>query len=165
MKKHFIIMILVLNLFSVSVCAAKQRFPQGTQATELYPFASSKKQTQFSELIYQLRCLVCQDENIASSNASLAAQLRQEVYQMVKAGETDAQIKAYLVKRYGDFVLFKPPVNSRTYLLWFGPFVLLVLAFIALYFGIRRQIKNSRSGAVAGDEVPIMNSEEMENNQ
>ena len=73
----------------------------------------------------QLRCLVCQNQTLAESEAPLAADLRKEVRELAAAGKSDDDIRAYLVARYGDFVLYKPPVKPVTWLLWFGPFVLL----------------------------------------
>ena len=84
-------------------------------------------------LSQQLRCLVCQNETLADSQADLAADLRRQIKEQMKAGKSDAEIIAFLTDRYGDFVLYKPPVKPRTYLLWFGPFVLLGGGLFALY--------------------------------
>jgi cytochrome c-type biogenesis protein CcmH len=87
----------------------------------------------------QLRCLVCQNETIAASQADLAKDLRKEIREQIKAGRTDDQIKQYLVDRYGDFVLYKPPLKPTTVLLWVGPFALLVGGVIALFVYMRRR--------------------------
>src|SRR2546422_10623926 len=84
-------------------------------------------------LSQQLRCLVCQNETLADSQADLAADLRRQIKEQMKAGKSDAEIIAFLTDRYGDFVLYKPPVKPRTYLLWFGPFILLGGGLFALY--------------------------------
>jgi cytochrome c-type biogenesis protein CcmH len=84
-------------------------------------------------LSQQLRCLVCQNETLADSQADLAADLRNQIKEQMKAGKSDAEIIAFLTDRYGDFVLYKPPVKPRTYLLWFGPFILLGGGLFALY--------------------------------
>jgi cytochrome c-type biogenesis protein CcmH len=73
-----------------------------------------------------VRCLVCQNESLAGSRADLANDLRREIRKMIRAGQTDAQITEFLVSRYGDFVLYRPPVKPVTWLLWFGPFALLI---------------------------------------
>ncbi|HKU85590.1 MAG TPA: cytochrome c-type biogenesis protein [Casimicrobiaceae bacterium] len=86
----------------------------------------------------ELRCLVCQNQTLAESNAPLAEDLRKEVRELAVAGKTDDDIRAYLVARYGDFVLYKPPVKATTYLLWFGPFVLLA-AGIAVWIAVLRR--------------------------
>jgi cytochrome c-type biogenesis protein CcmH len=87
----------------------------------------------------QLRCLVCQNQTIAESRADLAMDLKKEIREQIKAGKSDAQIKQFLVDRYGDFVLYKPPLQANTVLLWGGPFVLLVGAIFALFAYLRRR--------------------------
>lgn len=112
----------------------------GRAATEdLYPFAEASKQRQFNQLTQNLRCLVCQNENLADSTANLASDLREQIYHKVQAGESDQQIIHYLVKRYGQFVLYQPPVMKTTYILWFGPFILLLLGFIILFIAVRKR--------------------------
>ncbi|MGH8745559.1 MAG: cytochrome c-type biogenesis protein [Burkholderiales bacterium] len=87
----------------------------------------------------QLRCLVCQNETIAVSQADLAKDLRMEIREQIKAGRSDRQIKQYLVDRYGDFVLYKPPFKASTVLLWAGPFALLLGGVSALLVYLRRR--------------------------
>lgn len=87
----------------------------------------------------ELRCLVCQNESLAASHAELAEDLRREVRTLVREGKTDPEIKEYLVSRYGDFVLYRPPVKPTTWLLWFGPFVILGGAVIGLIAYLRRR--------------------------
>jgi cytochrome c-type biogenesis protein CcmH len=87
----------------------------------------------------QLRCLVCQNETIAASQADLAKDLRKEIREQIKAGKSDDQIKQFLVDRYGDFVLYKPPLQGNTLLLWGGPFALLVVGVIVLFVYLRRR--------------------------
>jgi cytochrome c-type biogenesis protein CcmH len=87
----------------------------------------------------ELRCLVCQNQSLADSNADLAVDLRNQVRDLMLEGRTDAEIKAYLTERYGDFVLYRPPVKSTTWLLWVGPFVLLAVAVAALVLYLRRR--------------------------
>lgn len=90
----------------------------------------------------ELRCLVCQNETLADSRADLAVDLRNEIREQMKAGKTDQEIIAFLTARYGDFVLYRPPVKATTYLLWFGPFVLLLAGLFLLfrYLKQRRQL-------------------------
>ena len=87
----------------------------------------------------ELRCLVCQNQTLAESSAPLAEDLRKEVRDLAVAGKSDDEIRAYLVARYGDFVLYKPPVKSTTYLLWFGPFLLLAGGVIVWLVVLRRR--------------------------
>jgi cytochrome c-type biogenesis protein CcmH len=90
-------------------------------------------------LAANLRCLVCQNESLASSHAELAEDLRREVREQIRAGKTDQEITDYLVVRYGDFVLYEPPMKSYTVLLWFGPFVLLLAGAGVLFYQLRRR--------------------------
>jgi cytochrome c-type biogenesis protein CcmH len=87
----------------------------------------------------KLRCLVCQNESLASSHADLAEDLRREVREQMQKGLTDDEIIDYLVSRYGDFVLYDPPMKSYTVLLWFGPFALLLVAGLGLLFQLRKR--------------------------
>ena len=96
----------------------------------------------------KLRCLVCQNQSLADSNAELAEDLRRQVRAQVAAGKSDDQIVGYMVERYGDFVLYEPPFKATTALLWIGPFVLLAAAALALILIVRR-----RRGA--SDEIPL----------
>ncbi len=90
-----------------------------------------------------LRCLVCQNESLAGSRAELANDLRREVRELIKSGKSDAEIKEFLVSRYGDFVLYKPPVKPTTWLLWFGPLLLLLGAVWLLIRTIRTTQRNA----------------------
>jgi len=106
----------------------------------------------YDKLAHELRCLVCQNQTLAESDASLAADLRRQVESMIVEGRSDAQIKAYLVERYGDFVLYRPPVQSNTWALWFGPFALLAVG-VAVWIGInrrRRLASDAATGAAGG---------------
>lgn len=99
-------------------------------------------------LATELRCLVCQNQTIADSHAELAIDLRQQIRDQLRQGRDETQIRAFMTDRYGDFVLYRPPVSERTALLWFGPGVLLVLGLASLIFILRRR---SRLGAEAFD--------------
>jgi cytochrome c-type biogenesis protein CcmH len=103
----------------------------------------------------ELRCLVCQNQSLADSNAPLAQDLRREVRSLADAGKSDAEIKDFLVARYGDFVLYKPPVKSITWLLWFGPFVLLAGGAFAWWSVARRRGRRDAAApaAVSGAAV------------
>jgi cytochrome c-type biogenesis protein CcmH len=90
-------------------------------------------------LAEDLRCLVCQNETLAGSHAPLAVDLRQQIREQMKAGRSDEEIIAYMTDRYGDFVLFRPPVKATTYLLWFGPFLLLIAGIIVQFLYLKRR--------------------------
>jgi len=96
-----------------------------------------------------LRCLVCQNQTLADSNADLAADLRDEVRALALAGKSDDDIKAYLVARYGDFVLYDPPVKPITWMLWFGPFALLLGGGTVWWIVLRRRERGAKSAAAA----------------
>ena len=91
----------------------------------IYPLPTAKQDAQFKHLLTELRCLVCQNQDLADSNAGLALDLREKVYNMVRDNRSDQEIIDYLTTRYGDFILFKPPMKSITLLLWFAPFLFL----------------------------------------
>lgn len=99
-------------------------------ANTLYPLDTAKQEAQFNHLLRELRCLVCQNQDLADSSAGLAKDLRDEVYQLVKAGKSDKEITEFLTVRYGDFILFNPPLKGVTALLWFGPAFFLILGLI-----------------------------------
>lgn len=121
----------LLFLMCFSVCCL-------ADAVDLYPFVKTQHQEQFSRLTNQIRCLICQNESIADSSAPIANDLRQKVYEMVKEGSTDQQIKHFLVDRYGEFVLFKPRLSSQTAFLWAAPILFLIIGFTILLVRIRR---------------------------
>jgi cytochrome c-type biogenesis protein CcmH len=98
----------------------------------------------------ELRCLVCQNESLAGSRAELAMDLRREVRALIKSGKSDSEIKEYLVSRYGDFVLYRPPVKPTTWLLWFGP-VLLLIGAIWVLIGIIRRNQLQKDAPVLDD--------------
>ena len=100
---------------------------------------SNQTETRIRQLEEKLRCLVCQNQSLADSNAELAGDLRREVREQVKAGKSDEQIIAFLVQRYGDFVRYEPPFKASTALLWLGPFVLLIAAAAFLLAALRRR--------------------------
>ena len=87
----------------------------------------------------EMRCLVCQNESLAGSRAELAQDLRRELRELIRQGKSDAEIREFMVSRYGDFVLYRPPLKSTTWLLWIGPFVLVVLGVAALVAYLRRR--------------------------
>lgn len=95
-------------------------------AQEPLVFENQQQQDRFDRLTRELRCLVCQNQNLADSDAPLAHDLRREVHAMLLAGQSESEIKQFLVQRYGDFVLYRPPMQNNTYLLWLMPLILLL---------------------------------------
>tara|TARA_B100000676_G_scaffold241950_1_gene243317 strand:+ start:1841 stop:2326 length:486 start_codon:yes stop_codon:yes gene_type:complete len=110
----------------------------GLAVIETYEFSDPKDESRYQDMIAQLRCLVCQNQNLADSNAELAKDLRAKTYEMIDAGASDEDIADFMIARYGDFVLYKPPLRLRTTLLWGGPFALLLIALIVFFFTVQR---------------------------
>jgi len=108
-----------------------------SQAQEPLVFTSPEQEARFNQLTTELRCLVCQNQNLADSDAPLAHDLRVEIYNMMMAGQDNEQIKSFLVNRYGDFVLYRPAMQGNTLALWLLPGILLGLGAVVLFFIIR----------------------------
>ena len=102
-------------------------------------FEDPALQARYEQINRELRCLVCQNQTIADSNAELAVDLRNQVRDMLRQGQSEQQIIDYMTARYGDFVLYRPPVRGATFLLWFGPAVLMVGGLAALVLVLRRR--------------------------
>lgn len=128
-------------------------FAAGATAKEAVPLADDEAvEKRLVNIAEDLRCLVCQNESLAGSRADLAEDLRREVRGLIKQGKTDQEVKDFLVSRYGDFVLYEPPVKPTTWLLWGGPFLLLVVGVAALIAFLRR-----RGGQI--HETPLTDEE------
>ena len=113
--------------------------PVEAAAMEPAVFASPEQQQRYRALLAELRCLVCQNQSLADSDAPLADDLRREVAKQLNAGASDQQVLEFMVARYGDFVLYRPPVKAITWPLWAGPFVLGMLGIALLLVTIRRR--------------------------
>jgi len=126
------IRIAALLAMLVVVCAvgAKEAVPLGDDP---------KIEARLTAIAEELRCLVCQNESLIASRADLALDLKRQVREQIKAGRSDAEIREYMVQRYGDFVLYRPPVKSSTIPLWLGPFALLIAGFCAIWIFVRRR--------------------------
>jgi len=111
-------------------------------AIDTFEFHSEEQRARFALLSEELRCPKCQNQNLAGSNSAIALDLRTELHRMVISGQSTEQIKAFMVERYGEFVLYKPTVNSLTYVLWYGPFVLLGLGFLLVVLLIKKRAVN-----------------------
>ena len=118
-------------------------------AIEAYEFDSPEMESDYNRLIDELRCLVCQNQNLAESDAPLAKDLRQTTYEMLKAGKSSSQVVDFMVARYGEFVLFRPRFHASTYLLWLGPIVLLGLVL----FVVARRLNRAKASAVDADAL------------
>lgn len=140
---HFVFLCLLC------VCVA-----QPVSAREAAPLAQDEAvEARMVHLTENLRCLVCQNESLAASRADLAMDLRREIREQVAAGKSDAEILDFMVERYGDFVFYKPPLKSTTYLLWFGPFGLLLAGIVALFLFLRRRGKKIAAPELSAQEL------------
>ena len=138
MRRHSLLIFLILVLTAAA------------QATSLssFQFSSPEQERAFRTLTEELRCLVCQNESLAGSNAELAQDLRREIYAMMMAGKSKDDIVQFMVSRYGDFVLFQPPLKPSTYPLWFGPFILFAIAGFFLFRTLMKK-KQARESALS----------------
>ncbi len=124
---------LILSLMlSLSVFTVEAR-------VEAYHFDDPAKEARYKQLIDELRCLVCQNQNLAASNAELAQDMRRLTYEMVSEGATNEEVVLFMVERYGDFVLYRPPFKTSTALLWVGPFIMLAIGVLVLVVFVRRR--------------------------
>jgi cytochrome c-type biogenesis protein CcmH len=125
------------------------------QAIEPLPFKDHVEELRFQHLTAQLRCPMCQNETLADSNAPIAHDLRNQIFQLMQHGQTDAQIKQYLVDRYSDFVLYDPPVSRSTWLLWFGPLLILLLGAGVVAATIRKRSRAETPMTLASEASAI----------
>ncbi|MFT2097203.1 cytochrome c-type biogenesis protein CcmH [Marinomonas sp. 2405UD66-6] len=112
-------------------------FSVSSMADEIMQFSSALNKTRYQSLIEELRCPKCQNQNLADSASGIAVDLREQVHQMIENRKTDQEIIEYMVARYGEFVLYRPQQSSATFLLWYGPFILLGLGLVAFALVLR----------------------------
>ena len=115
-------------------------------------FKNPQHEQRYQTLIEEVRCLVCQNQSLADSNADLAQDLRKEIYDMIVSEKEDDQILQFLVERYGDFVLYRPPLKENTWLLWFGPFLFLFIGLIAAIIVIKKQSASNKTDIEIDEE-------------
>ncbi|RMG37220.1 MAG: cytochrome c-type biogenesis protein CcmH [Gammaproteobacteria bacterium] len=120
---------------------------------EAYDFDSPQQERDYKELTTELRCLVCQNQDIADSNAELAQDMRHKVYRMLKQGKTKQEIVDFMVRRYGDFVRYKPPFDTRTLVLWVGPFLIFALAIFFMLRAISRARRREERAELSEEQI------------
>ena len=108
--------------------------------SDAYPFESESHETLFYSLLIELRCPKCQSSNLSGSNSPISNDLKREVYEIVLNDNSAEEIKTYLVKRYGNFIIYNPPLEPSTYILWFGPFILILMAALVIFLLIKNNI-------------------------
>ena len=138
---------LIVLLFSLLISISAQA------AIDAYKFDDPKKEKIYHELTDELRCLVCQNQNIAGSNAELAVDMRRKTYEMVRAGQSKQQVANYMADRYGDFVLYKPPFKASTAVLWIGPFVILAASIWLMLRVIHNRREDNETTSVSDDQL------------
>jgi cytochrome c-type biogenesis protein CcmH len=119
---------------------------------DVWQFPNAQDEALYNRLTHELRCTVCQNQDIADSNADLAGDLRRKTYQMVTEGKSEKEVLDYMVARYGDFVLYRPPFDLETSVLWLGPFALLVIGVVVLFRIVRRQARGAGPD-LSADEI------------
>lgn len=134
--------VLLCLVLCMGIIAAHAHQPPQAEHWQTPTTWSGQTQARYQHLLSRLRCLVCQDESLASSRAPLAADLRRQIQSKIGKGESDAQIRRYLVARYGDFVLYNPPFQPLTWVLWIGPMILLLLGLLLVWIQARRSQKS-----------------------
>ena len=107
------------------------------ESIEASGFETQEQQSRYTQLIENIRCPVCQGQSIGGSNSDLAQDLRAKVRDMILDSQTDSEIYSFMVERYGDFVVYKPPVNTKTYFLWFAPVLVLMISLLYLFRSTR----------------------------
>lgn len=125
---------------------------------ETFKFDSPETEKVFHKLSDELRCLVCQNQNIAESNADLAKDLRLEIYTMLSEGKSEEEIVDFMVQRYGDYVLYRPPFKPMTWLLWFGPIIIFVLGLIFVVRFMKAQSADTQAETLSEEEVERIKS-------
>ena len=123
-------------------------------AIDPLPFQSEVEERRFQALVAELRCLVCQNQNLADSDADLAKDLRAEVFEMLRAGKSDGEIRDFLVQRYGDFVLYDPPFKPVTWILWLGPALVVAAGLAGMLVMVRRRARLVPADARGEEDLP-----------
>jgi len=145
---------LALALFMLIPISAWAAEPQSIDTPSSNPAIEGR----LKSLSHELRCLVCQNESLGESRADLAIDLRNEIRGLMEKGYSDKQVVSYLVARYGDFVRFRPPLKSTTFLLWFGPFILMLLgSMVLIVYLIRLRKRTGAAPLSQGEEQRLKN--------
>ncbi|MBT8135143.1 MAG: cytochrome c-type biogenesis protein CcmH [Gammaproteobacteria bacterium] len=143
-NKIYIVISSFLLLFSMSAIAAP---------IETFEFESEETEKIFHKLSDELRCLVCQNQNIAESNADLAKDLRLEIYTMLSEGKTEDEIVDFMVQRYGDYVLYRPPFKPMTWLLWVGPIIIFIFGLIFVVRFMKSQNEAAQPESLSEEDI------------
>lgn len=138
------LILLIVVTFSLSTVAAP---------IETFKFDSPETEKVFHKLSEELRCLVCQNQNIAESNADLAKDLRLEIYTMLSDGKSEDEIVDFMVQRYGDYVLYRPPFRPMTWLLWFGPAIVFAFGLVFVVRFMKSQSSKTQPESLSDEDI------------
>lgn len=147
-QKAILLALIVAIIGAVGLLVA----PKALATIDAFEFSDDELRTRYQDLAAVLRCPKCQNQNIIDSDAGIASDLRLQVYRLLNEGYSDDEILEFMVARYGNFVLYEPPVNPLTYLLWYGPFVLLVLAGLVVFLLFRGNKKQAKLAQQINDQ-------------
>ena len=137
----------VLAVTKVALAAVLLGFTAAVAAVDPFDFKSTQEEARFRALTAELRCVMCQNQSLADSNAQIAQDLRKQVLELMRQGMDDREIKDYLVDRYSEFVLYRTPLEPATWLLWFGPAIVLVIGAGVVVAIVRRRARQLPTGA------------------
>ena len=124
---------LIISFFVISLGISTSDLEEYSLDSDVYPFDNKSDEVLFYSLLDELRCPKCQSSNLSGSNSPISNDLKREVYELVLDDNSSDEIKSFLVKRYGNFIIYNPPLEPATYILWFGPFLLLIMAALIIY--------------------------------
>jgi|TARA_B100001093_G_scaffold108000_1_gene100226 cytochrome c-type biogenesis protein CcmH len=124
---------LIISFFVISLGISSSDLEEYSLDSDVYPFDNKSDEVLFYSLLDELRCPKCQSSNLSGSNSPISNDLKREVYELVLDDNSSEEIKSFLVKRYGNFIIYNPPLEPATYILWFGPFLLLIMAALIIY--------------------------------
>ena len=160
MKKKIVVFVFIKIAFIGLVTLSVFYFMPGVKAApiETFQFDSPETEKVFHKLSEELRCLVCQNQNIAESNADLAKDLRLEIYTMLSDGKSEEEIVDFMVQRYGDYVLYNPPVKPLTWLLWFGPIIIFGIGLVFVIYYLKAQNRMKQQQALSPEEIERIKS-------
>ena len=148
---RFISLILLTFAFALTLS------PVQASPVDTYEFNDEVTKIRFQALAKELRCPKCQNQNLADSNSPIAADLRKELYDLLQQGKADSEIVNFMVDRYGEFVLYRPRVSQLTYVLWFGPAVLILLAILVVIMIVRRKPVDKKDLALSSAQQDKLN--------
>ncbi|EGN74670.1 uncharacterized protein involved in biosynthesis of c-type cytochrome [Idiomarina sp. A28L] len=149
MSSRLLATLLALSIFSFMLASS------ASAENEFYEFETAAQERQFNTLAGELRCPKCQNQTIADSDAPLAQDMRERVYQMIMEGKSNAEIIDFMKVRYGDFVHYRPPINKTTLILWIAPLAVIIIGALAVWFNVRHQ--RNASAELTPEEEARMN--------